>query len=338
MATPINGNNVLLYLRDPSDVDNHTMLVACGTSLTLNLNNDFFSISNMDAGFFKSLPTFTSGSIDSSQLFILDPDECHTGGDILTRWTLAKTRLEVIWAVGGFQLVSEGYISTFSVNGNYNAVTDCSISLKLSGRIHEQEDCDAPVLTITALPPATPGQTNYSVSFPFTGTIPVMLSGISKPSWLEIEVDCNDIKFSSNDVTNVIGTYDISFTLVNCGGETPVTTSIEVADSGLYSLNLNNDGASTLNVTDLKANGVTVSFPYPIIPGMSTGLGIAIGLPTSIVYSGTVSGIDLAVRAVLFINSVDTEAIPFTSSPNFSFAAVTISEGDLVEVRIEQFS
>lgn len=218
MPNAIQGDDVQLYLSEGEGSAGYT-LVGCGRDLSLSLNNSFLSISDFTPDAYKVLPTFTNATISAGTLFIINPDDTALSSVVLMNWANEKTLLNWRIITTDFECSGQCYIQTWTLNASYNTVADVAMDCIVNGKvtINSEVPCIAVTFDSITLPDGAVG-IPYSSSFPISGTAPFNITGVTKPSWMSIEIVDGEVVISGTPDADGTG-LTVAFTIENCSGD-----------------------------------------------------------------------------------------------------------------------
>lgn len=190
------------------------------------------------------------------------------------------------------------------------------------------QECVAVAMEDFELPNALVG-VNYANGFSVSGTSPVSINVITKPSWATVDILLYSVVVISG-FPDVAGAETLEFELTNCGGTVSFLKTFDTLEN---SNNIFISSASSSKIQDVTG------IPYAITSG---SFPVYSGNNITGVHNGYTGIISVTVSDIVFpkllridVNGTthDTESVP--SNGTYNFATDTFLNTDIIEITLE---
>ncbi len=195
--------------------------------------------------------------------------------------------------------------------------------------------CDPVVFTSTPVLPDGVAGHIYSYIFSLGGDAPIVMTVVTKPSWMTITLSGSTVTISGSPTTGDIGTYAVEVSFSNCSDTNTVDLlqSIEIYDELIVMDNVTVINASnTLTITTMSPNLSFRPLDFPLSVGNTVG-GVH-GAFTGVIWA-TITGFDLACRLVLKVNGSFVECKNIPAAGTYYFTSRAYLLGDEIEITLE---
>jgi hypothetical protein len=187
---------------------------------------------------------------------------CNTPSGLISVTAAGTAPLSYQWKLNGSDIPTETNSSiNVSADGSYTVVVTNSCGSVTS---------NAATLTTNTSPSGGGSQTaiNITVGTPYSkiitysGTAPLSISAITKPSWLTITLLGNIVTISGTPGVGDVGSSDYSFIISNLCGQQITSTTGGLVTAGCTAI-----GAGTVNGNASVVNGVTETYTITGLTG-----------------------------------------------------------------------